>query len=65
MGAEVINQFVKLLLGFRAVGFGELFHCCVKFFVQPGGAGQTVAVPSETQDNKRQTSMKQVYNIKS
>lgn len=62
MGAEVIYQFVKWLLVFRAVDFGELFHCFAKFFVQLGSAGHSVAVSSETPDNKGQTSMKQMYN---
>ena len=62
MGAEVINQFVESLLVLRAVDFGELFHSFAKFFVQLGSAGHSVAVSSETPDNKEQTSVRQMYN---
>jgi len=52
VGAEVVNQFVKSLLVFRAVLFRELFHRVSKFSVQLGTAGHSVAVHSEIRFNK-------------
>lgn len=61
MGAKVVYQTVKPLLEFRAVGFGEIFHCFSKLFVQSGSAGHSVAVPGEPDGRETQISMKQGY----
>lgn len=50
MGAEVVDQFVKSLLAFRAVDFRELFHCFAKFLVQLGCAGHSITVYREKPD---------------
>lgn len=44
MGAEGVDQFVKSLLVFRAVGFGELLYRFIKLFVQFGSDGHAIAV---------------------
>ena len=53
MGAEVVNEFVKVLLGFWAVDFRKLFHCFFEFIVQHGSVGNSITVSMETTGGKR------------
>lgn len=62
MGAEGVKQCVKWLLVFWTVDFGKLFHCFLKFSVQLGGAGHSVAVYSETKKkNLKETNNSSVF----
>lgn len=43
VGPKVINEFVKPLFGFCAVGFGKFFQSFAKFSVQLWSTGHSVA----------------------